>query len=151
MFTFRKIGYEEFNQKAGHEIGGFKVYDIGAGEEKYALFFGQLRKLFGEPNDISEDWETMYRYLIEAEDEQGNKFYLEAYHGPRGASIGYPIHGVNKELYEQAKKELIALIEAQIPADYVWESVYEDIPSRVTYIVKDGQIKVEDEILDFES
>ena len=58
---------------------------------------------------------------------------------------------VKNDNSEQAKKELIALIEAQIPADYVWESVYEDIPSRVTYIVKDGQIKVEDEILDFES
>ena len=42
-------------------------------------------------------------------------------------------------------KALIEYIESAEPVDYVWESVYYDIPANVTYTVKDGKASVKSE------
>lgn len=143
MYKFRNSTVEE--RKNSQACCGQWVYGSGASERKYALFFGKVRTLFGVNDSISEDWENMYSYNITAEDEQGNKLYLEIYHGPGGPSIATPF---DKELppdYEKAKAELIELISNAEPADYEWEGVYEDVPVNIKYIVKDGVAHVESE------
>lgn len=45
-------------------------------DEKFALFYGKLWTVFGEPDYTTDDYEDMYSYWITAEDGQ-NKLYLE--------------------------------------------------------------------------
>ena len=52
--------------------------------------------------------------------------------------------------YEEMNDFLLELIENTEPADYEWESVYEDIPANVKYIVKDGKATIESEISEFD-
>lgn len=151
MYKFRKATSEEKKEMYKMLYGGEWVYNIGeASEEKYALFLGRVITLFGKPDNLSEDWENMYNCSVIAEDEQGNKLLLEVYHGPGGPSVSMPTEHNNIDLtsYEQAKKELIELILKTKPSDYEWDSVYEDIPVNVKYIVKDGKAKVESEFPD---
>ncbi len=143
MYKFRNsTDEEEKNNYAGF---GKWVYGTNATEEKYALFFGKVRTLFGVNDSISEDWECMYNYNITAEDEQGNKLYFSIYHGPRGSSIATPFRDELPPDYAKAKAELIELINNAEPADYEWEGVYEDIPVNIKYTVKDGKAYVESE------
>ncbi len=140
MYKFRVSTKEENN----NACFGDWVYGTGvSGEEQYALFFGKVRRRFGDNDSFSDDWETMYRYEITAEDENGNKLYFEVYHGAGGSSIGTPFSDELPPEYQQAKKELIEYIESAEPVDYVHESVYYDIPVNVKYIVKDGKATVE--------
>lgn len=147
MYTFRKISFEEFVENTKqYTIAGEWVYEVGeAGDETYALFWGKARTLFGEPNQQSADWENMYTYEIEASDGQNAPLYLEVYHGSGGSSVAMPTedNDVDHAAYDQAKSELIALIESAQPADYVWEGVYEDIPVNIKYTVKDGKATVD--------
>lgn len=141
MYTFR-VSVPEDNNNAGF---GEWVYGVGATEEKYALFFGKVRARFGDNDSFSDDWESMYSYKITVEDEQGNKFFFEIYHGAGGSSIGTPFSDELPPDYQQAEKALLEYIESATPVDYVWESVYYDIPVNVRYTVKDGVAKVESE------
>lgn len=147
MFTFKKISNELFFEKtSGYTIAGDWVYGVGeAGDKEYALFWGKLITLFGEPNDKSRSWEDMYNYFIEADDGQ-KKYYVTVYHGSGGSSIAMPTNTDDRADYEQLKKELISLIERTAPTDYEWESVYEDVPADVKYIVKNGKASVESRI-----
>lgn len=139
MYKFRRATKEE-RQK---NLGGHNIWGIDSliGEEAFALFLGKAMTVFGEPDWMDNDWENMYSYLIVAEDEQGNKIYLEVYHGPSGSSIG----GQDSADYKQASEELAQLILSAEPADYEWESCYYDIPANVKYTVKDGKAYVESE------
>ncbi|MDE6775803.1 MAG: hypothetical protein K2J37_05865 [Ruminococcus sp.] len=143
MYKFRISTDEEL--KDNFAGGGECVYGLAATEEKFALFFGKVRRLFGENDSFSDDWENMYNYDITAEDEQGNKLYFSVYHGSGGSSIGTPFSDELPPDYQQAKKELIEYIESAEPVDYVHDSVYYDVPVNVRYTVKDGKAYVESE------
>lgn len=153
MFKFRKATKEEKSKINCMTYGRRWVYsNADMSDENYALFFGKMKALFGEPDEISDDWESMYDYSIVAEDENQNSFLLMVYHGAGGSSIAIPTEHNNIDLtpYEQAEKELLEIIENTQPADYEWESVYEDIPANVKYIVKDGKATIESEISEFD-
>lgn len=152
MYTFRKATKEELSVL---ENMGFSklcsVYDLNGTDEKYALFYAKLRTVFGEPDYTSDDYENMYSYDIMAVGENGDSFYLEVYHGASGASIGGKPFDISKEqekVYINAADELIALIEIAEPSDYTWEGIYEDIPEKVKYAVKDGIFYEESEFLE---
>lgn len=137
MYKFRRTTEEE---KKLRSFGGLILNPPCNGEEDYALFLGKALTVFGKPDYMSEDWESMYSYLITAEDENGGKLILEVYHGPSGAAIG---GDYRSESAKGAAQELAKLILEAEPSDYEWESVYEDIPVNVKYIVKDGKVNVE--------
>ncbi|MDE5620094.1 MAG: hypothetical protein K2O29_10665 [Ruminococcus sp.] len=153
MYTFRKPTKEELS--ALENMGFSKlcsVYDLKGTDEKYSLFYGKLRTVFGEPDYTSDDYENMYSYDIMAVGENGESFYLEVYHGASGASIGGKSFDISKEqekVYMNAADELIALIESANPSDYVWEGIYEDTSENVRYTVKDGKAYTESESADF--
>ncbi len=136
MYKFRRATEAERREWRGgtHNIRGY-----GASEEDFALFLGKAMTVFGQPDEISNDWESMYSYLIIAEDEQGNEILLEVYHGPSGSAIG----GKDGDDYKQASEELIQLILLAEPTDYEHESVYYDIPANVRYTVKGGKAYTE--------
>ncbi len=154
MFTFRNATKEEAEEIFKLSYGGNWIYDTGtAGEKEYALFLGKVMARFGKNGSLSTDWECMYSYPIAAEDENGNKYIVEIYHGSGGPSYSIPTDFENDDIkskYEQAAKELVEYIESAEPVDYEWESIYADIPARIKYIIKDGKVTVEDEIMDFE-
>jgi len=145
MYTFRNSTDEEI--KDNRADYGEYIYEV-PDDKQYALFFGKVRKLFGVNDSITDDWECMYTYPITAEDKNGNKLYFEIYHGSGGSSVGTPFSGKLPPEYEQAKAELLELIESAEPSDYVWQGVYEDIPMNVKYTVKDGTAYVESEFAD---
>lgn len=147
MYTFRKSTRDEKSQ-AYVGMSGNWIYQPGeAGDEEYALFFGKVRTIFGEPDFISEDWENMYSYSITAENsEDNNKLFFEIYHGSGGSSLAMY---ADSDAYKKAGKQLIELIESAEPADYEWEGVYEDIPVNIKYIVRNGKVKVESEFPEF--
>ncbi|MDE5946295.1 MAG: hypothetical protein K2G63_03160 [Oscillospiraceae bacterium] len=152
MYKFRKSTIEEKQQAVSYGMSGDWIYESGkAGNEEYALFFGKVRTVFGEPDYISEDWENMYGYMITAEDcEDNNKLFFEIYHGSCGSSVAMPrSKDVDSNAYEKAKKQLVELIESAEPVDYEWEGVYEDIPVNIKYIVRNGKVKVESEFPEF--
>lgn len=136
MYKFRRATEEERKECRG---GTHNIWGYGASEDQYALFLGKAMTVFGQPDDMSDDWESMYSYLIAAEDEQGNKIFLEVYHGPSGSAIG----GRDGENYKQASEELVQLILSAEPTDYEWEGCYYDIPVNVKYTVKDGKAYTE--------
>lgn len=153
MFTFRNATKDEENEMRKLQYSGEWIYETGkAGEKEYALFLGKVMARFGRNDSLSEDWECMYSYPIAAEDENGNKYIIEIYHGSGGPSYSLPVEnsGVDLALYESAKDELVKYIEDAEPVDYEWESIYADIPARIKYIIKDGKVTVEDEIMDFD-
>lgn len=150
MYTFRKATDEEKKKMTSLMLYGDHVYENGTvGEETFALFFGKVRRVFGEPDYTSKDWENMYSYSLAAEDGQGgDNLLLSVYHGPGGPAVTIP-HGTADpdtfRRYKEAEKQLIELIESAEPVDYEWESVYEDIPVNVRYVVKNGKATVESE------
>lgn len=154
MYTFRKPTQKELSAL---ENKGFSklcsVYDIMKMDEKlvnekFALFYGKLRTVFGEPDYTTDDYEDMYSYNVMAVGENGESFYLEVYHGASGASVGGKPFDISKEqekIYMKVAGELIAFIESAEPSDYVWEGVYEDTSENVRYTVKDGKACIESE------
>lgn len=146
-FTFRKITNEEFREKTSNiSYGGDWIYQPGeAGDEDYALFYGKIQAIFGEPNSQSDDWENMYNYNIEAVASDGNKLYFMMYHGAGGPSVSLPtkLEGSEGAAYRSASEDLIHIIDEASPADYVWEGVYEDIPVDIKYTVKNGEVRVD--------
>ncbi|MDE6501387.1 MAG: hypothetical protein K2L10_04825 [Ruminococcus sp.] len=146
MYKFRKATEEELSAL---EMNGCSklcsVYDLDCTDEKFALFFGKLITLFGEPDYTTDDYENMYSYWITAEDGQ-SKIYLEVYHGASVASVGGKPMGTDREqekIYMKVAGELISFIESAEPSDYEWQGVYEDIPVNIKYTVKDGKTFIE--------
>ncbi len=153
MYKFRNASKDEENEMRKIQFGGEWIYETGkAGDKEYALFLGKVMARFGKNDSLSTDWECMYSYPIVAEDENGNKYLIEIYHGSGGPSYSIPMKKDDLDMaaYEQAKNELIKYIESAEPVDYEWESVYADIPARIKYIIKDGKVTVENDIMDFE-
>lgn len=152
LYTFRKATDEELAERNNQGFSRLcSVYDLKCTDEKFALFYGKLRTVFGEPDYTSDDYEAMYSYNVMAVGENGESFYLEVYHGPSGAAIGGKPLNISREqekVYMKAAGELIELIESAEPSDYVWEGVYEDIPANVRYTVRDGKAYTESEILE---
>lgn len=146
MYTFRKATEEEMSCLEKNGCSKLcSVYGLDCTDEKFALFFGKLITLFGEPYSTTDDYEDMYSYWVAAEDGQ-NKFYLEVYHGASGAAVGGKPFGISREqekIYTQAAGELIAFIESAEPSDYEWEGIYEDIPVNVKYAIKNGKAFIE--------
>lgn len=153
-YTFRKIDNEEFCEKTSEATyGGEWLYQPGeAGDKEYALFYGKIQALLGEPNSRSDDWENMYNYNIEAAAPDGKTLYFMVYHGASGPSVSLPIglEGSEEAAYRSASSEFTRLIESAAPVDYVWEGVYEDIPVNIKYIVKNGEACVESQMGDFD-
>lgn len=146
-FTFRKISNEEFREKTSNmRYAGDWIYQTGkAGDEDYALFYGKIQAVFGEPNSQSEDWENMYNYNIEATASDGKKLYFMVYHGAGGPSVSLPtkLESPEEAAYRSASDDLTHIIDDAAPADYVWEGVYEDIPVDIKYTVKNGEVRVD--------
>ncbi len=110
------------------------VYEVETDQET-SLFLGQVKTLFGEPDYITEDYEEMFSCAVVAEDQEGNKVYLEIYSGASGAAVG----GANDDASEKAAEELARLIIDVEPTDYDWEGVYSDIPVNIKMGVKNGK------------
>ena len=147
MYNFRLATKDE--EKAAWKTmgGGEWIYGAGTaadGERAYALFLGKCIALFGMPENLSEDWENMYDYFITAEDENGVVLTFNIYHGSGGPS--YTEYKGDSDRFDEIFREFMALIDKTVPADYVHESVYYDIPANVKYTVKDGKAYVETEI-----
>lgn len=147
MYKFRNADEKEQQEKdsLGNIPGGGEWIYGSVREEVYALFLGRMITLFGKSNTLSDDWENMYTYPLIAEDENGTKLRIDVYHGSGGPSVCLPLNlnDEEKEIYDNAVKELVAYIESAEPADYVHESVYYDIPANVTYTVKYGYARVD--------
>lgn len=119
-----------------------KICSIYEDYSKHVLALGQLKTLFGEPLYVSENLENQFEYCISATDEAGNTFYLSAYSGPSGPSIG----GCREA--KEAALALVALIQEAAVSDYEYEGYYLDGPCKVRMGVKDGQPYEEEEVLD---
>lgn len=142
MFRFRSAPEKDNELQGTYKIWGLE----NGGDEEFALFLGRAITIFGQPDWMEDDYEAMYGYCIEAEDENGEKLVLDLYHGPSGAAIG----GFDTQAHKQAAEELAQMILSAEPTDYECESIYEDVPVRLKYIVRDGKAYVESEMLDFE-
>ena len=149
VYTFGKVTSEDFFFAAANmDYRGEWIYGAVT-EETYALFFGRLRTVFGEPNDTSDDWENMYNYYIACEN-GSETIYFSVYHGAGGPSILAPSlpDKAAQASYDAAKRALIGYIEEAGPADYTWKGTYYDVPVNITYEVKNGRAKVTSEFPD---
>lgn len=91
--------------------------------------------LFGEADYMTENNEDMCSWAVSAKDQSGHEFYLEIYYGSSGPAIG----GNDEEGCEKATDELVKLIMSAQSSDFQLDSVYVDIPAKVSMGVKDGQ------------
>lgn len=104
--------------------------------QKYqATFLGRCVALFGEPYDVSDNYEALYNYFIIAEDENGNTANLEIYFGSGGPSIGYG----ESEFEEKAAIALARKLLMTEPVDCEISSTYDDASVRVIMGVKNGE------------
>ena len=139
MYNFRLATKDE-EKAAWKTMGGGEWIYGTVTEDKYALFLGKCIALFGMPENLSEDWENMYNLFITAEDDNGVVLTFNIYHGPGGPS--YTEYKGDSDRFDEIFREFMALIDKTVPADYVHESVYYDIPANVKYTVKDGNVKI---------
>ena len=102
-----------------------------------ALFPGQLKTLFGEPLFISEEFDNLLEYVIDATDEFGNTLLLSIYSAGTGPAIG-GFHKKDEEAYQKAAKELAVYIRQAKAADYDYEGYYLDGPTKIKMGVKNG-------------
>lgn len=84
--------------------------------QEYALYMartrGSLQALFGVPPSLGDG---LYEYCIEATDDEGNTWFLAAYHGDSGPAIGGNTR--DPTIYPVAEA-LLQLIEETRPADF---------------------------------
>lgn len=109
-------------------------------EREFALVYGRLLTLFGQPRYLSSDLENQYCYSIEAVDEQNNIRYLQAYSGSTGPAVG----GGGEELDRLAADQLVKLVRSAEPSDYEYTGYYLDGPCKVYMCVKCGQALYEE-------
>ena len=100
-----------------------------------AAFRGSLLYLFGQPLEKSNLADEAYLYVIEAEDDQGNKWILSAYQGPSGPAIGGDYFNESIILVAEA---FLQLIESTTPVDFEEIVYYQDSDSTITYGCADG-------------
>ncbi len=137
------------NKEMNFTDGSSHICSIAKGYsgEEFALIYGQLRALFGEPNYESKDLENQYSYCLKATDEQGETVVIEVYSGSSGPAIG----GMKDEKSRLAAAALIEKINEAKPADYEYEGYYMDGPSKVRQGVKDGKAFYQEEEIELES
>lgn len=71
MYTFRNSTRDEIYEQ---DETGCKMYGIDCTDEKFPVFYGKMRTVFGKPYYISDDYKDI-QYWITADDGQ-NKIYL---------------------------------------------------------------------------
>jgi len=105
---------------------------IGEGS---AQFRGALLTLFGEPLMKSQEADSAYEYVIEAVDEENNRWILTAYEGPSGPAIG----GDSRvDSIKHVARDLLNLIENTEPKDFEEVLIYSDFNTKIRYGCKDG-------------
>ncbi|WP_049946314.1 hypothetical protein [Butyrivibrio sp. WCD2001] len=134
-YEFRRGTKEE--EEAGKFLGSetCSIYDE-IDENLFALAYGQLRTLFGEPDYETEDLENMYDYNVVATDKEGNEYYMYAYSGPTGPAIGTR---EDDEKTEKAARALAEKIKSVEPTDYDYVGYYFDFGLTVKMGVKNGK------------
>lgn len=130
MYKFEKCDSQKLSQ------GTSCICNVYSGEkgEKHSLFIGQVIKLFGNPDYMTDDYENAFSCAVSAIDDNGNIIYLEIYHGASGPAIG----GTNDEEARKAAQALAQIIMESEADDYEKEFVYEDIPVKIKMGVKNG-------------
>lgn len=142
MFTFEKsrrsLMVRNISDK-GMFYTAVPIFNTSAGDKTYAMFYGRLRALFGEPNSASACYNNMYRYDIKATASDGKAIYLGIAHIEK-PFISLPADrvGIDTRPYKAARKELIMSIMCTKPADYVWRGFLEDAETEIVYRVKNG-------------
>ena len=137
MYTFKKSAEPESAMDYSSRI--CNVYDFDADYNKnMALFPGQLKFLFGEPSYMTEDFDNLLSYIIEATDKFGNTLLLSVYSAGSGPAIGgFPEK--NETAYQKAASELASYIRQADASDYEYEGYYMDGPSKINMGVKNGK------------
>lgn len=134
-FQFRALSGEASGQ-VSYPNGASKIRGLSPLNEKaFALTYGRLLTLFGQPSCETNDLENQYQFELEAKDERGEVRYLYAYAGPSGPAVG----GSQDELSRQAADELAELVQSAKPSDYDYIGYYLDGPCKVHMGIKDGQ------------
>ncbi|MDE5748921.1 MAG: hypothetical protein K2I21_15270 [Acetatifactor sp.] len=132
-YTFKSEGTED------KLPGGSKICNIIVGfadyENQFALTYGKIKALFGEPLYETENMEELFSYCISATSEDGTTVYLEIYCGPTGHSIC----GLHDEASMAAAQELTDYIKQADPVDYSCKCYYMDGPCVLNFGIKDGQ------------
>ncbi len=119
------------------------IFDASADDKTFAMFYGRLRTVFGEPNSASACYSNMYQYDIKATasdgEDNGKAIYLGISHMEK-PFILLPADrkGFDTRPYKAARKELILMLMCSKPTDYVWRGFMEDAETEVVYRVKNG-------------
>ena len=137
MYTFKKSQAPQSAMDYSSQI--CNIFSIDSNfEENMARFPGQLKYLFGDPLYMTEDFEDMLSYIIEATDESGNTLLLNVYSAGTGPAIGGHYEN-DREAYQKAAHELAAYISQADASDYEYEGYYLDGPSKIEMGVENGK------------
>lgn len=130
MYKFKKCDPKKLPQDRSLICN---IYDEEAGQ-KHSLFIGQVMKLFGRLDYMTDDYENAFSCAVSAKKDNGDILYLEIYHGPSGPAIG----GMKNEDTIKAAQALSQIIMESEAVDYEKEFLYEDIPVKIRMGVKNG-------------
>lgn len=140
-YTFKSEG------NSGHMPLGSKICNIIDGfadyGNRFALVYGKIRALFGNPVFESENMENLFSYCIAATAEDGNTVYLDIYCAGSGPAVG----GLSDEASQEAARELTAYILQSASVDYSCKCYYMDGPSVLEIGIKDGRPFYQEEAL----
>lgn len=132
-YTFKSEG------TAVESFGGSKICNIIDGFADYgnqfALIYGKIKALFGEPIFETENMEELFSYCISATPEDGSCIYLDVYCAGSGPAIG----GRQDEASLKAAQELVDYIRKAEPVDYMLKCYYMDGPTVLEISIKDGK------------
>ncbi|MFG6356908.1 MAG: hypothetical protein K1W26_08830 [Acetatifactor sp.] len=131
-YTFKSESMEKSpcGSKICNIIDGFADYG-----NQFALTYGRIRALFGEPLYESENMEDLFSYCVSATSEDGATVYLDVYCAGTGPAIG----GGQSEAAKKAACELTACIRQTDPVDYSCKCYYMDGPTVLEVGIKDGK------------
>ncbi|MCI8409190.1 MAG: hypothetical protein HFJ09_07985 [Lachnospiraceae bacterium] len=109
------------------------IYSEETGK-KHSLFIGQVMKLFGNPDYMTDNYEDAFSCAVTAKENNGKILYLEIYHGSSGPAIS----GARNDDTRKAAQALTQIIMESEAVDYEKEFLYEDIPVKIKMGVKNG-------------
>ena len=132
-FKFETLDLSEYT-------GGSYLMDFGemVSQEDAAIVEGKLLTVFGEPVDVSKNYENSFNYIIRATADDGSTAILNVY----GMGVVHIGASQEDDFTVQAANALVEYVNSAKPTDYQRTVYYLDIDLQIDISVKNGNVTI---------
>ena len=132
-FEFESLDFSEYS-------GGTYLMDFGelSSQEDAAIVEGKLLTVFGNPAEVSENYENSFNYFIRATASDGRSTVLNVY----GMGVIHIGASQGDDFTMQAGKALVEYVNAAKPTDYERTVYYLDYDLQIDIKVEDCEVTI---------